>query len=138
MKTFLIPVIVLLSLVACNNKGKEPEKRKDTRVALRSDTTNVVKLTDTLLINESTCRGCAYEVSTRFSISDSMGIVQLLRVETTDNNSPDIAGGNVQKDLVLVLLKTGTTTIKQYKFYGSEPQAKDSANFNRYTIDVRN
>ena len=105
---------------------------------LLTDTLNVVKLSDTLVIYESTCRGCAYEGSTHFDISDSLGLVKLLNVVTIDNSSPDMAGGSISKDLILIPLKTGAATIKLYKFWEEQTTAKDSARFTSYKIEVRN
>ncbi|MEO7983874.1 MAG: hypothetical protein ABI688_07320 [Bacteroidota bacterium] len=138
---FFLPCAVLL-FFSCTNSRKEPAGRtgeKDTKVSLRTDTLNVVKLTDTLVIYESVCRGCAYEQSTHFDISDSMNIIKMIDVVTTDNNPPDMSGGNVSKDLILVPLNTGTTIIKMYKFWqGRTVSAADSSHFTRYTIEVRN
>ena len=91
-----------------------------------------------MVIYESTCRGCAYEGSTNFGISDSLGIVKLDNVITTDNSSPDMAGGSISKDLILVPLKTGTTAFKLYKFWEQVATAKDSARFTTYTVEVKN
>lgn len=137
MKFFILTVIAVF-LLCCNNSKREIEQKKDTKVLLRNDTINVVKLSDTMVIYESTCRGCAYEESTRFSISDSLGIVKLEDVITTDNSSPDVAGGNVSKDLILVPLKAGLTTIKVYKFPEQTATAKDSARFTPYKIEIQN
>lgn len=130
--------IIVFILAFSTNTKKEVVDLTDTKIPLHADTLNVVKLTDTLIIYESTCRGCAYESSTHFDISDSLGIIKLLYVETTDNNPPGIIGGNISKNLVLVPIKAGTTTIKLYKFWKPEPTAKDSARFTSYKIEVRN
>ena len=136
MKIYII--ILSLLIVSCNNNDTKKEKIKDTKISLRSDTINVVKLSDTLVIYESTCRGCAYEGSTSFDISDSLNIVRLQGIVTTDNNSSDMAGGSISKDLILVPMNTGTTTIKMYKFWKEPATAADSAGFKTYTIEVRN
>lgn len=136
-KLLLFPVAVVFFLSCSNNKKKEPVS-KNTRVALYSDIVNVAKLTDTLVIYESTCRGCAYETSTHFSISDSLGIVKLSDVITTDNNSANVDGGSISKDLILLPLRTGSTTIKLYKFWKAEETAEDSAKFTSYKIEVQN
>ena len=136
MKTLSSLIIVIAFLLSCNSK--EPETIKDTKISLHSDTINVVKLTDTLVIYESTCRGCAYENSTAFEVKDSLNIVKLLSIVTTDNNSSNMNGGSISKDLVLVPLKTGTTTIKLFKFYGQKATAQDSTKFTPYTIQVQN
>ena len=137
MKLILFPFLILVFLSACTNENKIDEL-EDNKVSLRTDTINVVHLSDTLVINESTCRGCAYEQSTHFDVTDSMGLVKLFAVHTTDNNSPDMAGGSISKDLVLVSVKTGKTIIKLYKFWKEEATAKDSLNFIPFNIEVRN
>ena len=136
MKKLFSFTAIITVLLSCNSK--EPEAIKDTKISLHSDTINVVKLTDTLVIYESTCRGCAYENSTAFEVKDSLNIVKLLSIVTTDNNSSNMNGGSISKDLVLVPLKTGTTTIKLFKFYGQKATAQDSTKFTPYTIQVQN
>ena len=112
---------------------------KDTKLMLRTGTINVVKFTDTLVIYESTCRGCTYEASTAFTIKDSLDIVKLLTVATVDNNSPDIDGGNINKNLILVPVKTGSTFLKMYKFWKGVPSnMSDSLPFTPYKIEILN
>jgi hypothetical protein len=133
---FLFPVAVVF-LLCCTNSKKEAISIKDSKVMLYTDTINVVKLSDTLVIYESTCRGCKFEQSTLFDISDSLGIIKLLNVVTTDNNPPAMNGGSVSKDLILVPQKTGSTRFRLYKFWGTETAAKDSAMFTTYAVEVR-
>ena len=135
MKTFFLIISFAIALFSCSNKETEV---KDNKISLHSDTLNVVKLTDTLVIYESTCRGCAYETSTDFGISDSMNIIKLYDIVTTDNNSSDMSGGSISKDLILVPVKTGVTKIKLYKFWTMNKTAKDSAIFTTYNIEVKN
>ncbi len=137
-KIFLLPVIAV-TLLYCTDSKKEEAEIKDTKISLHSDTINVVKLSDTLIIYESTCRGCAYETSTAFAVKDSFDIIKLLRVETDDNNSPDMAGGSVSKHLILVPAKTGKTILKMYKFWQGVPaDVNDSLPFTPYQIEIRN
>lgn len=139
MKKIISVVSFLLLITACNNaKSKKQEPAPDKRIMLRADTLNVVKMTDTMVIYESTCRGCAYENSTHFAIADTLGIVELDHVETHDNSRPDMDGGSIAKYLVIVPKKTGTTTMKMYKFWEKPATAKDSANATTYTIEVKN
>ena len=133
-KLFFV-VLVSIIVTSCNNNTKDVVA--DNRIALRTDTINTVKLTDTLVIYESTCRGCAYERSTNFAISDSMDIIKLADIITTDNSPADMDGGSINKDLILVPAKVGTTNIKVYKFWSQEKTAKDSANFTSYKIEVK-
>jgi hypothetical protein len=135
MKTFFLIISFAIALFSCSNKETEV---KDNKISLHSDTLNVVKLTDTLVIYESTCRGCKYETSTDFGISDSMNIIKLYDIFTADNNSKDMSGGSISKDLILVPLKTGVTKIKLYKFWTMDKTAKDSAAFTTYNIEVKN
>ena len=137
MKQIFCLLLVTTAIISCKDKKQKPVE-KDTTVSLHSDTINVVKLTDTLVIWESTCRGCAYESSTHFDIADSLGIIKMHAIKTTDDNPSDMAGGNVSKQLILVPTRTGTTTIKLYKFWKEQETAEDSARFTSYTIEVRN
>ncbi len=137
-KIYLLPFI-LFFLLSCTNAKKEIVESKETKVMLRADTINVVKLTDTLVIYESTCRGCAYESSTAFAVKDSLELVKLLTVETVDNSSPDMAGGSISKNLILVPVKAGSTIVKMYKFWKGVPSSiNDSLPFTSYKIEIRN
>ena len=138
MKILLAALIVMLFFLSCNSDEKKLQSIKDNKISLRTDTVNVVKLSDTLVINESTCRGCAYEQSTHFDISDSMKLIRLQGIVTTDKNSSDMSGGNVSKQLILLPINTGTTTIKLYKFWKQQETAKDSANAASYKLEIRN
>ncbi|MBP6234105.1 MAG: hypothetical protein KA428_12655 [Chitinophagaceae bacterium] len=138
MKKLLLSAVIIGFLWSCNNAKKEVDSIKDTKVMLRADTVNVVKLTDTLVIYESTCRGCAYEQSTHFEIKDSLDVIKLLNIITTDNNPPDMAGGSVSKDLILIPVKTGSTIVKLFKFWERDVKTEDSARFTPYKIEVRN
>ena len=138
MKNIFILIIISIFIFSCTNHVTDDKKEiADNRIALRTDTINVVKLTDTLIIFESTCRGCAYERSTNFAISDSMNIIKLADIITTDNSPADMDGGSISKDLILVPEKTGTTIFKLYKFWTMEKTTKDSARFTPYKIEVK-
>ena len=138
MKNLILVIVSALFILSCTNNKKEKEIENDNRIALHTDTLNVVKLTDTLVIYESTCRGCAFEGSTNFEISDSLGIIKLYDIITEDNNPSDMDGGSISKTLVLVPTKIGTTTFKLYKFWKHERTAEDSARFSTYPIEVKN
>ena len=139
MKKICLLQVILFFLLSCTNAKKEKVEIKETKVMLRADTINIVKLTDTLVIYESTCRGCAYESSTAFAIKDSLDMVKLLTVATLDNNPPEMNGGNISKNLILVPAKTGSTILKMYKFWQGVPSAlSDSLPFTAYKIDIRN
>ncbi len=138
MKNRFLLLLISISIFSCtNNTTYDSKEITDNRIALRTDTLNTVKLTDTMVIFESTCRGCAYENSTSFAIEDSMDIVKLADIVTTDNRPADMNGGSISKDLILIPLKTGTTNIKIYKFWSQEKTAKDSANFTSCKIEVK-
>ncbi len=130
---FSLAFIVLL--VACKSK-KNTEAFKNNRIELQSDTVNVVKLTDTLQISQSACRGCADEYIPRFDISDSLNIVELLRTETVDNNPPDVDGGSLSKFIVMKPRTTGATAIKLFRFMGQINTAKDSSDYILYQVTV--
>ena len=134
MKKIFFIALVCMTFISCTNNTTDVV---DNKIALRTDTINTVKLTDTLVIYESTCRGCAYERSTNFAISDSMNIIKLSDLITTDNSPADMDGGSISKDLVLVPVKTGITVMKLYKFWTEEKTAKDSARSASYKIEVK-
>jgi hypothetical protein len=136
-----IALLFSCCLLACHHKEKiivQEDATGNNYVVLRRDTVNVVKVTDTLLIPESTCRGCAYEVSTKFLVTDSLDIVKMDRVITTDNTPPDVDGGNISKDILLTITKPGSTRIHLYKFWREPATADDSALYTPYFIDARN
>ncbi len=134
MNRLFFSALVSIGIISCNNYSNDGDDKK---VSLRADTINVVKLTDTLIIYQSTCRGCEFEKSVNFAISDSLNILKLVDVITTDNNPADMDGGNISKDLILVPVKTGTTIFKLYKFWKQEKTAADSAGFTSYKIEVK-
>ncbi len=138
MKKIFFWAWILPVFISCSNRKNDLNTTKDKKIILRSDVTNKVKLTDTMVINESVCRGCAFEESTWFSIHDSLGLVELDHVETFDHNDPDTDGGYLNKKLLIVPRKTGTTTIRMYKFWEQPPTAEDSVNYTSYTIEVKN
>jgi hypothetical protein len=122
-----------MAVISCTNNSKYTVDKK---ISLRTDTINVVKLTDTLVIYQSTCRGCAFEKSTNFAVSDSLNMIKLVDVITTDNSPADMDGGSISKDLILVPVKTGITIMKLFKFWKQEKTAEDSARFTLYKIEV--
>ena len=138
MKTIFLFAFVFIIFARCNDDKKTKGLKEDKRIALKTDSINVARLADTLVIYEGTCRGCEYEGSTRFDVSDSLGIIKLLDVITNDNNPVDMDGGSISKELILVPLKIGTTSIKLYKFLSEKTISEDSARFKTYTIEVRN
>lgn len=136
-KTAGLVLIAAIAIVACNNRSSGKTSNEH-RVVLARDTVNVVKLSDTLVIGESVCRGCAYEGSTRFDISDSLGLVRLLAIETQDDHPSDMSGGYIGKTLVLVPTKTGTTTFRMYKLFSPASAGVDSTHYISYTVTVQN
>lgn len=135
----ILPAIVIIGVVAaCNNSKKKDNPTEDNRIYLRADTLNVAKMTDTMVIPENVCRGCAYEKSTEFTINDSLGIVKLDHIESYDNNPPETDGGYISTHLILVPEKPGTTTLKMYKFWEKPYTAEDSARYTSYSIQIKN
>lgn len=138
MRSFFWFLALLTGFIACNNDKEKPAKEKDNRVVLRTDSVNIITLSDTMLIYESICRGCKYEGSVRFEIADSAAVIKLLTVNTHDNNHRDVEGGNIAKELVLVPVKAGSTRMKLYKFLSPETIKEDSTRYQTYTIEVKN
>jgi hypothetical protein len=142
MKKALYIILASGLLMSCNAGKKEkpsPDQPQPaySRVELRSDTLNLVKRTDTLVIDQSVCIGCAYEESASFSVHDSLGLVELYKIETVNNNPPDVDGGALDKHIILVPVKTGATRIRLYSFLEQPPTAEDSARFTDYTIQIQ-
>jgi hypothetical protein len=138
MKKILMAIVIIGIVAACSNSKKKDSPTEDNRIYLRADTLNVAKMTDTMVISGNVCRGCAYEESTKFIITDSLGVVALDHIETHDNNSPDMDGGSISKSLIIIPKKTGITTIRLYKFREEPFTAEDSARFTTYTIEIKN
>jgi hypothetical protein len=138
MKYFTI-LLLSVFLFGCEHLKKHfgGGDNADNKIMLKKDTLNVVTMNDSMIIYEGVCRGCAYENSTRFVIEDTAGVVALDHINTKDNNADNVDGGNINKDLVIVPKKQGTTTIKLYKFWKETNDASDSANFSQYKIEVR-
>ncbi|MCC6635863.1 MAG: hypothetical protein IT251_10220 [Chitinophagaceae bacterium] len=136
MKLFPLVFLMGITFISCTNNKKE--EIIDNRIALRADTVNILKLTDTAVIFEGTCRGCAFENSTSFKIYDSLSLIKLLSIKTIDNNPPDMDGGNISKEVELVPLQTGNTTIKVYKIFGQETEKEDTMHATLYKIKITN
>jgi len=127
-----IVCIVACALVfSCHAPDQAKDKNK---VYLKPNQLTIAKRTDTLVISENTCKGCAYEYATHFDVEDSLGMTKLDRIVTTDNDR----SGTVNKDLFLVPVKTGRTSIKLYKYYHQKPTAEDSAQGAVYSIEIKN
>ena len=142
MKFILIIFCSCIFLFGCEHLKKHfssaGDNKKESKIMLTTDTASVVTMKDTMIIYESVCRGCAYENSTNFSISDTAGIVELNGIITTDNSPSNMDGGSINKDLIIVPKKIGTTTFTLFKSYKEKLTAEDSANAPRYTIEVKN
>lgn len=93
MKKVLYIILASGLLMSCNT-GKKEKSSPDqplpaySRVELRSDTLNLVKRTDTLVIDQSVCIGCAYEESASFSVHDSLGLVELYKLKQSTTIRP--------------------------------------------------
>lgn len=138
LKTSCRGLLAFLFIFCSCKENKEPDvQAANNRVELKADTINSVQLGDTLVVYESTCRGCAFENSTHFGIEDSLGIIKLSKIITTDNNPQNLDGGNVEKDILFETVKTGKTRMKLYKFLKETATAGDSVNYTIYTIEVK-
>lgn len=134
---FLFSALIIITSCANNSNTKETIEKPDTRISLQADSvTNTVKLSDTLVIFDGTCRGCAVENSTNYAISDSNNIVKLATIKTIDYSSPDTDGGSVSKEIEITPIKTGKTVMNFYKYYQSE--INDTVFVKKYIINVTN
>jgi len=95
-------VTFILLVVACKNQKKEKQVTNNDLVIMTPDELNSAKPGDTLVIYENICRGCAYEESTHFEVTDSLGLVKLAKIETIDNTPPDVDRGSIDKHIYLL------------------------------------
>lgn len=137
---FLFSALIVFTSCTNNSNTKEKIEKPDTRISLQADSIlNTVKLTDTLVIFDGTCRGCTVENSTYYNISDSNNMVKFATIKTIDDNPPDMAGGSVSKEIEIVPIKAGKTVMKFYKYYQGEDNTKNDTVFVRnYLIEITN
>jgi hypothetical protein len=137
MTKFFILVFVLIAFSCNDTEQKKPAKASDL-IIMTPQGKNVAQMNDSLVIYETVCRGCEYEKSTHFEISDSMDLVKIIKIETLDQNSHNTKGGFIDKHIYMVPLKPGQTKIKLYKFNTETPTAQDSLSFTYYDILIKN
>lgn len=127
-------------ITACKyiKKAVEPAGRYDHMVSVKYDSVTRLKMTDTLVIFENTCRGCAYENSTEFVLNDTAGVVKLYDIITEDNTPPNMSGGTITKILLVTPQKPGRADVTLYKYYEQEMTARDSAAGQLLAIEVVN
>ena len=102
----------------------------------RVDTINVVKLNSSLIFAQSTCRGCANQYIPNYSIKDSLGLIQLLRINKTDENASNEVGGNADRSLEFKAIKTGKTILYVYKSYLSRDTINGKNEIYKIAIEV--
>lgn len=132
-------IVLLFFVFSCHENSNANKKKYNHFTELQKDSVNVVKLGDSLVIFEGTCRGCEYEESTTFEIEDPEGLMVLERVETVDYSHSNVDGGSISKTLILTSQKTGNTQLKVFKFYDpddEELKSKDALHFVSYKIKV--
>jgi len=137
MTKFLTILLVILAIGCNNNKQETPAKRSDL-IIMTPQGMNQARMNDTLVIYEMVCRGCEYEESTHFEIKDSLNLVKIVKIETIDNNSPDMDGGSIDKHIFLAPVKPGETKLKLFKFNTETPSTEDSLVFTYYKIKIIN
>ncbi len=134
MKKYWLFALLIIMLIACNNKTVK--QTTDNRIYLHPDEINRVKLTDTLVILETVCRGCAYENSTEFLVVDSLGVIKLIDIVTKDNNAANVEGGSIGKTLILVPQKKGSTRLTVTKIPNPHSVPSDSILVQSIAIEV--
>lgn len=103
MKYFVILAIAVL--YSCNTKII------DNRKQLTSEGENVVHLGDKLVVFTSSCKGCEFETTYRFT--DSLGIIKQVESKSYDD-CPDCDGGSYRVEVEFIPLKTGRTVLKMW------------------------
>jgi hypothetical protein len=140
-KKLILLLFLSTLIVSCfNNSAKKATKTEAKIVYLKTDTVNVVKITDTLVIVENTCRACPFEQSTDFVIKDSLNIIKLINIKTIDNTPKDMAGGSLNNDLIMMPIDKGYTVLKMYKFLEGKPDTitQSLPYTNIYKIEIKN
>jgi predicted secreted protein len=135
LKVFAKPIFAnsfIIIAFACNQK----QLPKKDYVLLRVDTINVVKLNSSLMFAQSTCRGCANQYIPNYSIKDSLGLIQLMRINNTDENSNNEVGGSADRSLEFKAIKTGKTILYVYKSYLSRDTINDKNETFKIAIEV--
>ncbi|MFY8089665.1 MAG: hypothetical protein ACOVMI_00300 [Chitinophagaceae bacterium] len=135
LKVFAKPIFAnsfIIIAFACNQK----QLPKKDYVLLRVDTINVVKLNSSLMFAQSTCRGCANQYIPNYSIKDSLGLIQLMRINNTDENSNNEVGGSADRSLEFKAIKTGKTILYVYKSYLSKDTINDKNETFKIAIEV--
>ncbi len=135
LKVFAKPIFAnsfIIIAFACN-QNQLPKKDY---VLLRVDTINVVKLNSSLIFAQSTCRGCANQYIPNYSIKDSLGLIQLMRINNTDENSNNEVGGSADRSLEFKAIKTGKTILNVYKSYLSRDTINDKNETFKIAIEV--
>ena len=135
LKVFAKPIFAnsfIIIAFACNQK----QLPKKDYVLLRVDTINVVKLNSSLIFAQSTCRGCANQYIPNYSIKDSLGLIQLMRINNTDENSNNEVGGSADRSLEFKAIKTGKTILYVYKSYLSRDTINDKNETFKIAIEV--
>lgn len=135
---FLIASVIGISACKYIKNAENPASRFDHMVSVKYDSVTRLKMSDTLVIFENTCRGCAYENTTKFVLNDTTSVVKLYDIITEDNSPPNMSGGTITKILLITPQKPGKADVTLYKYYEQEMTARDSASGQRITIEVVN
>ncbi len=136
--TKFLTILLVILVTGCNNAKQETPAKQSDLVIMTPQGMNQARMNDTLVIYEKVCRGCAYEESTHFEIEDSLNLVKIVKIETIDNNSPDMDGGSIDKHIFLAPVKPGETKLKLFKFNTETPSTEDSLVFTYYKIKIIN
>src|SRR5574337_1182165 len=98
MTKYLMTVLILMTF-GCNNTSQKTTTKSSDLIIMSPQGKNLAQMNDSLVIYETVCRGCEYEKSTHFEISDSMNLVKIVKIETLDHNSPGTEGGFMDKHI---------------------------------------
>jgi hypothetical protein len=134
MKRSIQLILILFLVFSCETQDSQLKKTTGKRIILNPYYDNVAKLNDTLIISESTFRNCEYEELTDLKIEDSLNLIKLGEIVSTEHKSPNRKRTTIGKDLLLVPVEKGITTIKLYRFYKQEVFARDTG---FYTITIQ-
>ena len=134
-KTWLFTICAISLAVSCKNQSAT-EKKTGKRVVLRRFFVNTAGMYDTLVISQTTCRGCGYEQLTDMKVEDNLGLIKAETIESYDWRRSNGNGIEVRRDLLLLPVKTGdSTTLMFYRYYDDSHIARDTM---AYLVTIQN
>jgi hypothetical protein len=140
MRNYSLFIIIFACYTLLSCKNQETIKHdKVNGITLQSDSLNIVKLTDSLVIYETLCGGCNDDtMRASFDIQDSEGLLKAQEERTVSDRRPGKEDNPVLKTFILVPLNTGSTKLSVSKYWHQPGATEDSESHKEYLIEIRN